>query len=68
MTLNHDGGVELSLAYVTPRDAGLYCCTATNEVGRAESTARVTVIGAADEEPLSLSQSLPDVVESFDVP
>lgn len=68
MTLNHDGSVELSLAHVTPRDAGLYCCTATNEVGQTESTTRVTVIGTTDEEISSISQSLPDVVESLDVP
>ncbi|XP_043286606.1 titin homolog isoform X2 [Venturia canescens] len=68
MTLNHDGSVELSLAHVTPRDAGLYCCTATNEVGQTESTTRVTVVGSTDEEISSISQSLPDVVESLDVP
>ncbi|CAK9829518.1 Myosin light chain kinase, smooth muscle [Anthophora retusa] len=45
MTLNHDGTVELSLAKVTARDAGVYCCTATNEVGCAETSTRVAIIG-----------------------
>ncbi|OXU28408.1 hypothetical protein TSAR_000837, partial [Trichomalopsis sarcophagae] len=48
MTLSHDGTVELILARVTSRDAGIYTCTATNEVGKAETTARVSVIGPDD--------------------
>ena len=43
MTLDHDGTVELALAGVTARDAGVYSCTATNEVGRAETSTRVNV-------------------------
>ncbi|KAJ9593668.1 hypothetical protein L9F63_014779, partial [Diploptera punctata] len=43
MTLDHDGTVELALAGVTARDAGVYSCTATNEVGRAETSAKVNV-------------------------
>lgn len=64
MTLNHDGSVELDLAHVTPRDAGLYCCTATNEVGQAETTTRVTVLDNDDIK--SVNQSVAD--ESLDVP
>ncbi|PNF38132.1 hypothetical protein B7P43_G14601, partial [Cryptotermes secundus] len=43
MTLNHDGTVELALAGISARDAGVYSCTATNEVGRAETSTRVSV-------------------------
>jgi hypothetical protein len=43
MTLNHDGAVELALAGISARDAGVYSCTATNEVGRAETKTRVNV-------------------------
>lgn len=43
MTLSHDGHVELTVARVTRRDAGLYACVATNEVGRAESVAKVKI-------------------------
>ncbi|XP_025602051.2 titin homolog isoform X2 [Athalia rosae] len=60
MTLNHDGTVELSLANVTPRDAGIYSCTATNEVGRTETTAKVSVIGNL--EGRRPSESVPRVV------
>ena len=48
MNLRHDGTVELLLANVTSRDAGVYTCTATNEVGRAETSSRVSVISADD--------------------
>ncbi|XP_043525679.1 titin homolog isoform X2 [Frieseomelitta varia] len=50
MTLNHDGTVQLSLAKVTQRDVGVYCCTATNEVGCAETSTRVSIIGTQDDE------------------
>ncbi|KAE8748295.1 hypothetical protein FOCC_FOCC004931, partial [Frankliniella occidentalis] len=45
-TLDRDGRVELDVRHVTARDAGLYTCTASNEVGRATSTARVRVVPA----------------------
>ena len=48
MSLSHDGTVELLLARVTSRDAGVYTCTATNEVGKAETSSRVSVIGPDD--------------------
>ncbi|XP_044588361.1 titin homolog isoform X4 [Cotesia glomerata] len=66
MTLNHDGSVELDLAHVTPRDAGLYCCTATNEVGQAETTTRVTVLDNDDIKSSDINQSAAD--ESLDIP
>ncbi|GLH01369.1 Uncharacterized protein GBIM_07520, partial [Gryllus bimaculatus] len=47
MTLDHDGTVELALAGVGARDAGLYSCTAANAVGRAESSCRVQVLGSS---------------------
>ncbi|XP_078043651.1 palladin-like [Augochlora pura] len=68
MTLNHDGTVELSLGKVTERDAGVYICTATNEVGRAETSAKVSVIGGRTEDsevsierPPSVTVATPDI-------
>ena len=46
MTLSHDGLAELYLGKVTSKDAGMYTCTATNEVGKAETSTKVAVIGA----------------------
>lgn len=66
MTLNHDGTVELALAHVTLRDAGLYCCTANNEVGQAESSTRVTVLETNDTK--NSNQSMPEVIETSDIP
>lgn len=43
MTLDHDGGVDLALANVTIRDAGIYTCTATNEVGKCSTSTKVVV-------------------------
>lgn len=45
MTLSHDGRLELSVGAVTKKDSGFYTCVASNEIGRAESTARIAVIG-----------------------
>lgn len=44
MTLDRDGQIELALAFVTYRDAGVYTCTASNEVGRASTSGKVIVI------------------------
>ncbi|XP_011315208.1 uncharacterized protein [Fopius arisanus] len=44
MSLHHDGTVELTLAHITCKDAGVYCCIATNEVGRAENKTQVNVL------------------------
>lgn len=46
MTLDRDGQIELALAAVTSRDAGVYSCTASNEVGRASTSGKVEVIGS----------------------
>lgn len=62
MTLSHDGTVELILAKVTSRDAGIYTCTATNEVGKSETTARVSVIGPDDSVGAVDDDSSPHVV------
>lgn len=43
MTLSYDGRVELLVGGVTKKDAGVYTCVASNEVGRAESSAKVEV-------------------------
>lgn len=58
MTLNHDGTVELALANVTLRDAGFYSCTATNEVGRAETSARVLLLTESND---STVEAIPTV-------
>lgn len=44
MTISHSGRIELSLASVTIKDSGLYTCVATNEIGRSETSAKVTVV------------------------
>ncbi|XP_063632972.1 titin homolog isoform X5 [Cydia splendana] len=44
MTLDRDGQIELALASVTARDAGVYTCTAANEVGSASTSGKVEVI------------------------
>lgn len=64
MTLDRDGVVELALAFVTPRDAGVYTCTASNEVGRASTSARIDVIEA--DQPVE-RRRVP-MVQSPDVP
>lgn len=68
MTLNHDGTVELSLAKVTLRDAGVYSCTATNEVGHAETSTRVSIIGSREQDG-EVSAEVPTVtVAAPDIP
>ncbi|KAJ2954104.1 hypothetical protein O0L34_g2325 [Tuta absoluta] len=64
MTLDHDGQIELALAAVTPRDAGVYTCTASNEVGRVTTSGKVEVIGDATME----KKRTPPMVISPDVP
>ncbi|CAB3382380.1 Hypothetical predicted protein [Cloeon dipterum] len=63
MSLDHDGNVELRVANLGSRDAGVYTCTAVNEVGRAESSARVLVVAPSDfrETP---SISIPDFINA----
>ncbi|XP_058807501.1 titin homolog [Phymastichus coffea] len=62
MALSHDGTVELVLAGVTSRDAGVYTCTATNEVGRAETTTRISIIGTDNSLATSTDDFKPHVV------
>ncbi|XP_051161896.1 titin homolog isoform X2 [Leptopilina boulardi] len=61
MTLNHDGGVELCLGNITSRDAGIYSCTAINEIGRAETSTRVTVDADLLHESSAMMESNPEV-------
>lgn len=70
MTLNHDGTVELSLGKVTARDAGVYCCTATNEVGCAEISTRVAIIGAESQNDEVSVDGVPTltVISTPDIP
>lgn len=67
MSLNHDGAIELTLAHVSYKNAGLYCCIATNEVGRAESKAKVHVLTNTDDIE-SFSQSSLEIGQSLNVP
>nr|XP_037874741.1 titin homolog isoform X4 [Bombyx mori] len=64
MTLDRDGQIELALAAVTTRDAGVYTCTASNEVGRASTSGKVEVIGTDQ----TSEPRIPPVVISPDVP
>ena len=43
MRLDSDGTVTLVVASATSRDAGIYQCTVSNEMGQVSSSARVTV-------------------------
>lgn len=45
MNVDPEGRVELALAPVTLKDAGVYTCSATNAVGRAETTSQVSITG-----------------------
>ncbi|XP_050683338.1 uncharacterized protein LOC126978524 isoform X2 [Leptidea sinapis] len=53
MTLDRDGQTELALAGVTRRDAGVYTCTAANEVGQASTSGRVEVVTSESGVPTS---------------
>jgi Immunoglobulin I-set domain len=55
MSLDHDGNVELRVTNACYHDAGVYTCTAVNEVGRAESSARVLIMRHEFSEPPSIS-------------
>ncbi|XP_072397986.1 palladin-like [Diabrotica undecimpunctata] len=44
ITLSYDGIVLLSIGKILKKDSGLYTCVCSNEVGRAQSTARVEVV------------------------
>ncbi|CAG5003249.1 unnamed protein product [Parnassius apollo] len=59
MTLDHDGQIELAVAPITQRDAGIYTCTASNEVGKASTSGKVEVLGNSTEER---NQTIPTVI------
>lgn len=59
MTLDHDGTIELTIAGVTDRDVGVYTCTASNEVGRCETTCRVGRRLTQDSVPLIVDPKIP---------
>ncbi|CAG4977771.1 unnamed protein product [Colias eurytheme] len=62
MTLNRDGQIELALASVTPRDAGVYTCTASNEVGQASTSGKVEIVTGERQDQRSLPTVIcPDV-------
>lgn len=66
MTLDRDGQIELALASVTGRDAGVYTCTASNEVGRASTSGKVEIIeGEVKQED---KRTPPIVINAPDVP
>ncbi|XP_041986457.1 uncharacterized protein LOC121738463 [Aricia agestis] len=64
MTLDRDGQIELAVASVTSRDAGVYSCTASNEVGSATTSGKVEVIEGVGGD----KTRTPPVVISPDVP
>ncbi|XP_013147395.1 PREDICTED: muscle M-line assembly protein unc-89-like isoform X2 [Papilio polytes] len=64
MTLDRDGQIELAVGSVTQRDAGVYTCTASNEVGKASTSGKVEVFGESDGER---KPTIPTVICS-DVP
>lgn len=63
MTISHSGRVELCLGSLTYKDAGVYTCVATNEVGRAETSARVELTDCSYNEkpnvPKIIAQDIP---------
>lgn len=66
MTLSYNGYVELTVAHVTRRDAGLYTCVATNEVGRSESVVKVKI--DLDQEPISPVEEIEEPKKVVEVP
>ncbi|XP_075991256.1 uncharacterized protein LOC142986608 isoform X6 [Anticarsia gemmatalis] len=67
MTLDRDGQIELALASVTGRDAGVYTCTASNEVGRASTSGKVEII-EGDGRRTTTKRTPPVVINTPDVP
>ncbi|XP_023315509.1 uncharacterized protein LOC106652366 isoform X1 [Trichogramma pretiosum] len=62
MTLTHDGTIELLLTKVTSRDAGVYTCTATNEVGKVETSTRVSILDPDDNVSSNMNNVQPHVI------
>ncbi|XP_015122953.1 uncharacterized protein LOC107045269 isoform X3 [Diachasma alloeum] len=69
MSLHHDGTVELTLAHVSYKDSGFYCCIATNEVGQAESKTQIHVLtnGYENDVENSLQLSM-EIGQSSNIP
>ncbi|XP_039306923.1 titin isoform X3 [Solenopsis invicta] len=66
MTLSHDGTVQFSLINVTMRDAGVYSCTATNIIGQAETSTKVAVTTAIQDQ-LSINESSNIMITNPDI-
>lgn len=50
-TLNHDGFMSLVIGSCKQKDAGIYTCVASNAVGKAESSCRVSIDGIVKIKP-----------------
>ncbi|XP_050361303.1 titin-like isoform X2 [Nymphalis io] len=65
MTLDRDGQIELAVASVTSRDAGVYTCTASNEVGMASTSGKVEIVSG---EHVVEKAIAPPIVVTSDAP
>ncbi|XP_046976837.1 titin-like isoform X2 [Vanessa cardui] len=65
MTLDRDGQIELAVASVTGRDAGVYTCTASNEVGTASTSGKVEIVSGEHEIEKT---TMPPIVVTSDAP
>ncbi|XP_064076451.1 muscle M-line assembly protein unc-89-like isoform X2 [Vanessa tameamea] len=65
MTLDRDGQIELAVASVTGRDAGVYTCTASNEVGTASTSGKVEIVSG---DHVIEKTTMPPIVVTSDAP
>ncbi|XP_047544107.1 muscle M-line assembly protein unc-89-like isoform X2 [Vanessa atalanta] len=65
MTLDRDGQIELAVASVTGRDAGVYTCTASNEVGTASTSGKVEIVSG---EHVIEKTTMPPILVTSDAP